>query len=183
MNINLFQWIREGVRHSVLLGVSDAVEQIGTHPTGDNLSTRLGEYLRSSTSHVPSRVGGSTQRKRLGRTLKDHLMLRHPRGEAARRYNLLQQLAYLGLMFVILPLMILTGLSMSPRLNATFPGWVDLLGGRQSARSLHFLAAAGLLLFTLVHVFEVILAGVWNEIRSMVTGWYTVRANKTPKGS
>jgi hypothetical protein len=71
MNINLFQWIREGVRHSVLLGVSDAVEQIGTHPTGDNLSGRLGEYLRGSTSDVPSRVAGSTQRKRLGRTLKD----------------------------------------------------------------------------------------------------------------
>jgi hypothetical protein len=71
MNINLFQWIREGVRHSVLLGVSDAVEQIGTHPTGDNLSTRLGEYLRGSTSEAPSRVGGSNQRKRLGRTLKD----------------------------------------------------------------------------------------------------------------
>jgi hypothetical protein len=59
MNINLFQWIREGVRHSVLLGVSDAVEQIGTHPTGDNLSGRLGEYLRGSTSDVPSRVAGS----------------------------------------------------------------------------------------------------------------------------
>jgi hypothetical protein len=71
MNINLFQWIREGVRHSVLAGVSDAVEQIGTHPSGDNLSARLGEYLRSSASDVPSRVGGATQRKRLGRTLKD----------------------------------------------------------------------------------------------------------------
>jgi hypothetical protein len=71
MNINLFQWIREGVRHSVLMGVSDAVEQIGTHPNGDNLSARLGEYLRSSASEAPSRVGGATPRKRLGRTLKD----------------------------------------------------------------------------------------------------------------
>jgi len=81
MNINLFQWIREGVRHSVLLGVSDAVEQIGTHPTGDNLSARLGEYLRGSSSDVPSRVGGSTQRKRLGRTLKDLNPQEPPRAE------------------------------------------------------------------------------------------------------
>jgi hypothetical protein len=71
MNINLFQWIREGVRHSVLAGVSDAVEQIGTHPSGDNLSARLGEYLRSSSSDAATRVSGTTQRKRLGRSLRD----------------------------------------------------------------------------------------------------------------
>jgi hypothetical protein len=71
MNINLFQWIRDGVRHSVIAGVSDAVEQIGTHPNGDNLSARLGEYLRSSSSDAGARVSGPTQRKRLGRSLKD----------------------------------------------------------------------------------------------------------------
>ncbi len=71
MNVNLFQWIREGVRHSVLLGVADAVEQIGTPPTNDNLSVRLGEYLRSSPATPQSRVAGPAQRKRLGRSLKD----------------------------------------------------------------------------------------------------------------
>jgi thiosulfate reductase cytochrome b subunit len=86
----------------------------------------------------------------------------------------LQNLAYLVVIFVLLPLIVLAGLAMSPRIDTVFTGWVDLLGGRQSARSLHFLAAAGLLLFVFIHVFEVIVAGVWNEMRSMITGWYKV---------
>jgi hypothetical protein len=71
MNINLFQWIREGVRHSVLMGVADAVEQIGTPPTNDSLSLRLGEYLRGAAATPHPRLGGSLPRKRLGRSLKD----------------------------------------------------------------------------------------------------------------
>ena len=118
----------------------------------------------------------------IGTSIKNHLLLRHPTGEAAKRYNVLQNLAYLTVIFGLLPLLVFAGLAMSPRLDTVFTGWVDLLGGRQSARSLHFIAAAGLLLFTLIHLFEVIVAGVWNEIRSMVTGWYTVPADKTTKG-
>ena len=118
----------------------------------------------------------------IGGSIKNHLQLRHPTGEAAKRYNVLQSLAYLAVIFGLLPLLVLAGLAMSPRLDAVYSGWVDLLGGRQSARSLHFIAAAGLLLFTLIHLFEVIVAGVWNEIRSMVTGWYTVPADKHTKG-
>ena len=116
----------------------------------------------------------------IGRSVLDHLRFRHPTGEAARRYNVLQNLAYLSVIFVLLPLVILAGLAMSPRLDAVFTGWVELLGGRQSARTLHFLAAAGLLGFTAIHLFEVIVAGAWNEIRSMLTGWYMLpRAKKT----
>ena len=118
----------------------------------------------------------------IGGTIKNHLLLRHPTGEAAKRYNVLQSLAYLVVIFGLLPLLVVAGLAMSPRLDAVYSGWVDLLGGRQSARSLHFIAAAGLLLFTLIHLFEVIVAGVWNEIRSMVTGWYTVPADKHTQG-
>lgn len=117
----------------------------------------------------------------IGASIKNHLLFRHPSGEAAKRYNVLQSLTYLIVIFVLLPLVVVAGLAMSPRLDAVYAGWVDLLGGRQSARSLHFIAAAGLLLFTLIHLFEVILAGVWNEIRSMLTGWYTVPADKTRK--
>ena len=117
----------------------------------------------------------------IGRSVLDHLKFKHPTGEAAKRYNVLQSLAYLIVIFVLLPLVVFAGLAMSPRLDAVYAGWVDLLGGRQSARSLHFIAAAGLLLFTLIHLFEVIVAGVWNEIRSMVTGWYTVPADKRSK--
>ena len=117
----------------------------------------------------------------IGRSIRDHLRFRHPTGEAAKRYNVLQNLAYLTVIFVLLPLVVFAGLAMSPRLAAVYAGWVDLLGGRQSARSLHFIAAAGLLLFTLIHLFEVIVAGVWNEVRSMITGWYTVPAERASK--
>jgi thiosulfate reductase cytochrome b subunit len=110
----------------------------------------------------------------IGRSIVDHLKFKHPGGEAARRYNVLQNLAYLVVIFGLLPLVVVAGMAMSPRIDTVFTGWVSLIGGRQSARSLHFLAAFGLVLFVLVHVFEVIVAGVWNEIRSMVTGWYVL---------
>jgi thiosulfate reductase cytochrome b subunit len=108
----------------------------------------------------------------IGGSLKDHLLLRHPAGAAARRYNVLQNLAYLSVVFVVLPLAVLAGLGMSPRLNALFGGWVDFLGGRQSARTLHFAAAFLLVAFVVVHVFEVIVTGLWNNLRSMITGYY-----------
>jgi thiosulfate reductase cytochrome b subunit len=121
--------------------------------------------------------------RRIGGSIRDHLLLRHPTGEAARRYNVLQNSAYLVVIFGLLPLVIVAGLAMSPRLDTVFTGWVDLLGGRQSARTLHFLAAAGIVLFVLVHVFEVIVGGVWNQVRSMVTGWYQLPAPKQEKQS
>lgn len=118
--------------------------------------------------------------RHIGRSIKDHLLLRHPEGAAAQRYNVLQNIAYLVVIFGLLPLVIVAGLAMSPRLDTVFSGWVDLLGGRQSARSLHFLAATGLLLFVLVHLFEVLINGAWNQIRSMLTGWYTLPKEKKP---
>ena len=111
----------------------------------------------------------------IGRSIVDHVRFRHPQGEAARRYNVLQKLAYLAVLFGLLPLVVLGGWAMSPWLDSLWPGWVDWLGGRQSARTLHFVAAWLLVAFVLVHVFEVIVSGAWNHIRSMVTGWYRVR--------
>lgn len=109
----------------------------------------------------------------IGRSIKDHLRFRHPSGESARRYNVLQNLAYLSVIFGFLPLIVVAGMAMSPRLDALFgAGWVDVLGGRQSARTLHFIAAFGLLAFVCVHVFEVIVTGLWNNLRSMITGNY-----------
>ena len=116
--------------------------------------------------------------RNIGRSVKDHLLFRHRGGEAAKRYNVLQNLAYLVVIFGLLPLIVVAGMAMSPRLDAVIPGWVDLLGGRQSARTLHFLAATGLLLFVLVHVFEVFVGGVWNQLRAMITGWYTLPADR-----
>ena len=76
------------------------------------------------------------------------------------------------MLFGLLPLVVLTGLTMSPGLNAAWPWLLDLFGGRASARSLHFIAAMGLLGFFVVHVAMVVLAGPFNEVRSMITGRY-----------
>ncbi len=109
-----------------------------------------------------------------GQSIKDHLRFRHPRGEAAKRYNILQKLAYLGVIFGLFPLVIVAGLAMSPGLNSVLPGWIDILGGRQSARTLHFIAAWTLVAFVFIHVFEVVITGLWNNLRSMITGRYRV---------
>ena len=76
------------------------------------------------------------------------------------------------MIFVALPLMIATGLCMSPGMNAAAPWLIDLFGGRQSARSIHFIIAWGLVAFFLVHIAMVLLAGPVNEVRSMITGWF-----------
>jgi thiosulfate reductase cytochrome b subunit len=110
----------------------------------------------------------------VGQSIKDHLRFRPETGEAAKRYNVLQKLAYLIVIFVLLPLIVLMGLAMAPRLDALFTGWVDLFGGRQSARTIHFVAAWLLVAFVLIHVFQVIVTGLWNNLRSMITGRYRV---------
>jgi len=110
----------------------------------------------------------------IGRSIIDHLRFKHPTGEAAKRYNVLQKLAYLSVIFVLLPLAILAGFAMSPTLNSVIPGWVDLFGGRQSARTIHFIVAWLIVVFVLVHVFEVIISGLWNHLRSMITGRYAI---------
>ncbi|WP_340315499.1 cytochrome b/b6 domain-containing protein [Rhizorhabdus argentea] len=102
--------------------------------------------------------------------IRDHARLRFPTGVAALRYNILQKLAYLSVLFVLFPLIVLTGLTMSPAVDATWPWLLDLFGGRQSARSIHFLCALGFIVFILVHLLMVILAGPYNEVRSMITG-------------
>lgn len=107
-----------------------------------------------------------------------HIKLHVPRGEESKRYNTLQKVAYLSVIFGLLPLMILTGMTMSPGVDAAFPFLLDIFGGRQSARTIHFLVAWSLVLFAAVHLFEIFLVGVFNEIRSMITGWYEVKPEK-----
>ena len=110
----------------------------------------------------------------IGASIVDHLRFRHPTGEAAKRYNVLQKFAYLTVIFVLLPLIVLMGFGMSPRLDTLFGGWVNWFGGRQSVRSIHFIIAWMLVAFVLIHVFEVIVTGFWNNLRSMITGRYRV---------
>jgi thiosulfate reductase cytochrome b subunit len=131
-------------------------------------------YTLFSRHLVRDLVPTRDELRHIGRSIRDHLLFRHPAGAAAKRYNVLQNLAYLVVIFGLLPLVVFAGMAMSPRIDTVYTGWVELLGGRQSARSLHFLAAFGLLLFVLIHVFEVLVSGVWNQLRSMITGWYMV---------
>lgn len=112
------------------------------------------------------------------REVKDHARLRFPAGAAALRYNSLQKLAYAGVLFGLLPVMILTGLAMSPAMDAAWPWLTALWGGRQSARSVHFIAAFGLVAFTVVHLAMVLLAGPANALRAMITGWYRLPGEK-----
>ncbi|MEZ5655019.1 MAG: cytochrome b/b6 domain-containing protein [Sphingobium sp.] len=105
--------------------------------------------------------------------IKDHARLKFPTGEAAARYNVLQKSSYIKVIFLFLPIIILTGLAMSPGMDAAWPWLTQMWGGRQSARSIHFIAAWVLAAFFLVHIAMVLLAGPVNEIRSMITGWFT----------
>jgi len=86
----------------------------------------------------------------------------------------LQKLAYLFVALILLPLMLLTGLAMSPGMDAAFPVLLDMFGGRQSARTIHFIAASGIVIFVVVHLVMVLITGVWNNLRSMITGRYVV---------
>ena len=82
------------------------------------------------------------------------------------------------MIFIFLPLMILTGLAMSPAMDAAWPWLLDMFGGRQSARSIHFIVAAAMLAFIVVHLVMVVLAGPVNEIWSMISGRFRI----TPDG-
>jgi len=99
-----------------------------------------------------------------------HLRLQRPGREEAWSYNVLQRLSYLLVIFVLFPLMIWTGLAMSFGFTAAFPLTARLLRGHQTARSLHFLVTILLVLFLLVHVFMIFLAGFRARMRAMITG-------------
>ena len=111
----------------------------------------------------------------IGKSIKDHLILRHPTGDGAKRYNVLQKLAYAGVLFIVAPLIVLTGLAMSPTIDTAFPWLLTVLGGRQAARTIHFLTCFSFVGFIVIHVLQVILTGFFNNIRSMVTGWFIVK--------
>ena len=116
--------------------------------------------------------------RRIGRVFLDHLTFKRAHGEEAKHYNVLQKLTYIIVIFVILPLMIITGLSMSPGVNSAAPWLTAMFGGRQSARTIHFITANLIILFVIIHIAEVFITGVFNEMRSMITGWFAVRPER-----
>ena len=100
----------------------------------------------------------------------NHLRFKPPSEAEAWSYNVLQRLTYLFVIFVLFPLVIWTGLAMSPGFVSAFPATVTLLGGQQSARTIHFFVSLALLVFVVVHVVMVFLAGFWSRVRAMITG-------------
>ncbi len=104
----------------------------------------------------------------------NHARLRFGHGEAARHYNVLQKITYALVLFVVLPLLVLAGIEMSPGLDAAVPWLRDAFGGRQSARTIHFIMATFLILFVILHVAMVLLSGFFNNLRSMITGRYVI---------
>jgi thiosulfate reductase cytochrome b subunit len=127
-------------------------------------------------------VPSGTELRHIGATIRDHLLLRFPKGEEARRYNVLQKLAYLAVVFLLLPILILAGLAMSPGIDTLAPWLPAAFGGRQAARTVHFICAWLLVLFVIVHVVMVLVSGVFNNLRSMVTGRYAIRPEPAPEG-
>jgi thiosulfate reductase cytochrome b subunit len=122
-------------------------------------------FLPTRDQLRPSRVVGE---------LRNHLRLHRRRGEEARRYNVLQKVSYLVVVFVLVPTAVVSGLTMSKTITAVFPQLFDLFGGRQSARTVHFLVTVMLVLFVLMHVFQIVVAGFINEVRSMISGRFVV---------
>ena len=129
-------------------------------------------HFRSNLFPAPA---DRTWRALLG-VIAKHIRFRRPDEAEAFSYNALQRASYLAVIFVLFPLMIWTGLALSPAFNSAFPIAVNMLGGRQSARTLHFLVTSVLLLFLIVHVAMVILAGFTIRMRAMITGTMITRA-------
>jgi len=117
---------------------------------------------------IPSRADLSW--KSIGGVIGHHLRLGKPAPEDAWSYNVLQRLTYLCVVFVLFPLVIWTGLAMSPAFDSAIPATVNLLGGRQSARTIHFLVSIALVVFLFVHVVLVWRSGFWSRVRAMITG-------------
>lgn len=106
----------------------------------------------------------------LSTVIANHLRFKPPGEADAWSYNVLQRLTYLSVIFVLFPLMIWTGLAMSPAIASAFPATMSVFGGQQSARTIHFFGTLILVLFLLVHIVMVYFAGFRNRMRAMITG-------------
>lgn len=139
---------------AVLTGLLYVVSGLVTRHFRDHLLPSRSELSWASIYHIAS----------------SHVRLRRPSEDELLAYNVLQRLTYSLVVFVLFPFMIWTGLAMSPAMTSVFPPLVTLLGGQQSARTLHFFDALLLVLFLVVHVAMVCLAGFGREVRAMITG-------------
>lgn len=115
----------------------------------------------------------------ISRAVSNHLRLKFTEGESSLAYNLLQRLTYLAVVFVLFPVIIWTGFAMAPAIVAVFPAFVTVLGGQQSARTLHFFASDLLVLFVVVHIAMLCLTGFRNRVGAMITGQLTAGKDRT----
>lgn len=125
------------------------------------------------TGHIRRHLvprGGELTPSQIGQDIKDHLRLRIPRATSGPQYGLLQKIAYLKVTFLALPLMVVTGLAMSPAVTSAFPFVSGMFGGFQSARTIHFFVFVGLVLFLAGHVALVALSGFRRHMRAMTIG-------------
>src|SRR5262245_5495749 len=113
--------------------------------------------------------------RNLPRDIADHARLRF---HHQRDYNTLQKLSYGVVLLIIMPTIILTGLAMSPTIDAVVPFLADMFGGRQTARTIHFAMMLLLVGFFVIHIVMIFAAGPLNELRSIITGWYRVDAKE-----
>jgi thiosulfate reductase cytochrome b subunit len=127
--------------------------------------------------HIRDFLPSPKELRAIPRSIFEHLRLHFPKGDEALRYNVLQKLAYLSVI-VALPVLILAGLTMSPGLDSAFPWLVRLFGGRQSARTIHFILAFYLVGFVIVHLVMVLVSGVFNNLISMITGRYRIQEER-----
>jgi thiosulfate reductase cytochrome b subunit len=111
-------------------------------------------------------------------SVAEHIRFHFAKDDEARDYNVLQKLTYAAMLLVVLPMMLITGLSMSPGFNAIGGVLLDVMGGRQSARTLHFISAALIVGFMVVHVGLVIWTGLYNNMRAMITGWFVIEPDE-----
>jgi len=113
------------------------------------------------------------------RVIAEHLRLAPASDANTHSYNVLQRSTYLTVVFILFPLVVLTGLAMSPSFNSAVPWVVNILGGRQSARTLHFLVSISLVLFLLIHISMIVLTGFVSRMREMITGAATPSEERT----
>lgn len=104
------------------------------------------------------------------RIIAGYLHIRRPTSEESARYNVLQRLTYIAVVFVLFPLIFLTGLAMSPGIASAFPFIVKMFGGEQSARTVHFFLADALVLFLVVHLIMISLTGFSAHVGAMIVG-------------
>jgi thiosulfate reductase cytochrome b subunit len=133
-----------------------------------------GHFRRNLLPH-----GADLSWRSFSASIASHLRLERPSEAEAWSYNVLQRLSYLFVIFVLFPLVIWTGLAMSPAFVSAFPASVNVLGGQQSARTLHFFVSLALVLFLVVHVGMIGLAGFWSRMRAMITGRVATTMERT----